>query len=420
MSVLEKLSDDLWTEKTSTAEAAYHPFATENVIEELATGVAFFKSFSNVTGVRTGEGLVLIDTGSFHPVAHERSFNAVRSWNGERLATAVYTHGHADHAYGLPPFLAEAKAKGWARPEIVGHCAVRCRMQRYIETAGYNSVINERQFGFRVEWPTEPIYPTVEYERALDLNVGGVAIELHHGKGETDDHTWAWLPATRTLCTGDFFIWAAPNAGNPQKVQRYIPEWAQALRAMATKGAELLLPGHGVPVFGAERVHEVLTHCAAYLESLYRQTIDLMNAGAGIDALIHEVRPPEALAAKPYLRPIYDEPEFIVRNIHRCYGGWYGGAPSELKPAPRGEQAREIAALAGGVEVLLGRAAALAEAGELRLACHLVDWAAEAAPESAEARRVRGEVYAKRLAGETSTMAKGVFGAVVRETKGRG
>ena len=56
------------------------------------------------------------------------------------------------------------------------------------------------------------------------------------------------------LYTGDLFIWAAPNAGNPQKVQRYAREWAAALRAMASRGAEVLLCGHGVPVFGRERV----------------------------------------------------------------------------------------------------------------------------------------------------------------------
>ena len=51
----------------------------------------------------------------------------------------------------------------------------------------------------------------------------------------------------KVLCTGDFVIWAAPNAGNPQKAQRYAREWAEALRAMAKTGAEVLLPGHGIP-----------------------------------------------------------------------------------------------------------------------------------------------------------------------------
>ena len=59
-----------------------------------------------------------------------------------------------------------------------------------------------------------------------------------------------------------------------------------------------------------------------------------MNEGAPLDRIVHAVRAPQELLDKPYLRPIYDEPEFIVRNLWRLYGGWYEGDPSRLKPAP--------------------------------------------------------------------------------------
>ena len=129
------------------------------------------------------------------------------------------------------------------------------------------------------------------------------------------------------------------------------------------------------------------------------------------------VKPPARLAEKPYLRPVYDEPEFIVRNVVRHLGGWWSGVPSELKPAPRRALAREIATLAGGLGPLLARARAAFEAGDLRIACHLVDTAVEAEPESREAHALRAEVYARRVAQETSTMSKGVFGAAARESR---
>ena len=88
------------------------------------------------------------------------------------------------------------------------------------------------------------------------LEVGGVELELTHARGETDDATWIWWPARRILFSGDLFFWVAPNAGNPQKVQRYAAEWATALRAMAARGAEILVPGHGAPIFGADRVRD--------------------------------------------------------------------------------------------------------------------------------------------------------------------
>ena len=419
MSELLKRTDRLWSGEASTTEAEFHPFAGPRLLEELAPGVAFFKAFVNVTAVKTAEGLVLVDTGSFHPAAHKLSFDAVRGWNGERVHTAVYTHGHVDHAYGLPPFLAEARARGWRAPRIIGHDNVLPRMQRYVRTAGYNSIINTRQFGVATQWPVEFQAPTQTYAQALEFTVGATRFQLHHAKGETDDHTWVFLPETKTLCTGDLFIWAAPNAGNPQKVQRYAVEWAAALRAMAALGPELLLPGHGLPIAGAARVQAALLDTAAYLESLVNQTLERLNAGQTLYEILEGVRPPAALEEKPYLRPVYDEPEFIVRNLWRCFGGWHSGVPSELKPAPRRALGRELAALAGGMERLLERSRALLSAGDVQLAAHLVDWAADADPASREVHAVRAAVYRALMDGASSTMSRGIYGAAARDSEAK-
>src|SRR5215469_13390855 len=157
-------------------------------------------------------------------------------------------------------------------------------------TAGYNEVINQRQFGIAgLRWPTEYRYPDRTYTDELTLDVGGVQLKLRHERGETDDHTVTWLPEQRLLCCGDLFIWASPNAGNPQKVQRYPLEWAQALRRMTDLRAEYLLPGHGWPVIGADRVATALTDTADLLESLVSQTLAVMNTGGRLDDALHTV-----------------------------------------------------------------------------------------------------------------------------------
>jgi alkyl sulfatase BDS1-like metallo-beta-lactamase superfamily hydrolase len=409
-------SERLLRGDVSTREPGLHPFHPAERLEEVGAGVGLYKGFVNVVAVRTGDGVLLIDTGSFVPRQHERSYAGVRGYATDRIHTAVYTHGHVDHAYGLPPFLREAQARGWEPPRIVAHRAVPERMDRYGETAGYNRIVNTRQFGIPVDFPTQPIRPTELYDDVRELDVGGVPLRLEHARGETDDHTFVWLPSLRTLCTGDLFIWCAPNAGNPQKVQRYAADWSRALRRMTDLGAELLLPGHGLPIAGAVRIRAVLEDTAAYLEALYRDTLALLNEGATVYEIVESVRPPAALADKPYLQPVYDEPEFIVRNVVRHLGGWWTGVPSELKPAPRAALAREIAALAGGVGPLLARARAALDARDLRLASHLVDWAAEAEPASREVHALRAEVYTARTAAETSTMSKGIFGAAARES----
>ncbi len=125
----------------------------------------------------------------------------------------------------------------------------------------------------------------------------------------------------------------------------------------------------------------MLDNIAAALEALVDGVLDMMNAGRSLDEIVHTVRVPEHLAGLPYLQPVYDEPEFVVRNIWRQYGGWWDGNPARLKPPADEVLAREVAALAGGTSALVERARAVAEAGDLRLACQLVEWAAAAAPD---------------------------------------
>ena len=142
----------------------------------------------------------------------------------------------------------------------------------------------------------------------------------------------------------------------------------------------------------------------------------MMNEGARLDDIIHTVRAPQHLLDRPYLRPVYDEPEFVVRNIWRLYGGWWDGDPAHLKPAPATSLAQELATLAGGASALAARALELADAGDLRLAGHLAELAWQAAPDDTTVRDVRSSVYGRRAHVEVSTMAKGVFSWAAQES----
>lgn len=403
-----ELSRALLREEISPDEA--RPFSFSGDLVEVADGVGFIPSFANVTVVNAGDELLLVDTGS--PLTAGSVHEQVRGWSPLRVRTAIYTHGHVDHVFGLGPFEAEGPVK------VVAHENVPARFDRYKLTAGYNGVINRRQFRLTdLEWPTDYRYPDETYRDESSLAVGDRTFELHHGKGETDDATWVFIPDRKVLCCGDFFIWAAPNAGNPQKVQRYPAEWAEALRAMASLEPEVLLPGHGVPIVGANNVRDALNDTAELLESLVEQSLQLINSGAPLDAIIHTVKVPEHLASKPYLSATYDEPEFIVRNIWRLYAGWFDGDPSTLKPAPKGAVAMQLADLAGGATAIAARARDVASGGDLRLACALVEIAYQAAPHDPDVSAARADVYERRAEAEPSTMAKGIYSWAADEAR---
>lgn len=400
-----------------------------NQLSEIRDDVAVVESFSHSIVFSTDDGLLVFDTSGAN--TGTKVVDAIRRWRRDPFHSLVYTHGHVDHVGGCGAFLADAGDKP---PRILGHENVAKRLERYRQTNGYNLAINARQFvglasrGYGIGGreqrflPDDTKAPEISYRSQLDYSVGGIAVELRHARGETDDHTWAWIPKYKAICAGDFFIWNFPNAGNPQKVQRYPLEWSEALRDMASMQAELFLPAHGLPIAGKERIARVLVQVADVLEQLVSETLELMNQGATLNDTIHSVSVSKHILELPWLRPAYDEPEFVVRNIWRQYGGWYDGDPANLKPAKSAALACELAALAGGANRLGERAEACLETGDVRLACHLIEFASIASPDDLALQALRAKIYQRRASQETSLMSKGIFRWAANESamKGRG
>ena len=394
---------------------------------EVAERTWFVQLGCGCTAFETDDGLVLVDTGTRAQAPAIAS--GFRTQTSAPVHTAIYTHGHIDHAFALRPHLIE----GQARPRVIGHRAMPARFARYQRTSKQNAAVNIRQFdgqvpdksvfevtGERLTYDTPDLPPDTLYDDRLTIEVGHVTFELHHARGETDDHTWVFCPQRSVLCTGDLIIWGVPNAGNPQKVQRYPWDWANALREMAALQPSTLCAGHGGYVNDDPGlVQRILLETADYLDSIVEQTLAALENGAPphVD-VVRSVEPPAT--DSPWLQPLYDEAEFICRNVIRYYGGWYTGRPSELKPASRAAVATEIARLAGSATALADRAATIAQTGDVRLACHLADYALEAAPKDTHVQETVARVYEQRAASEASLMAINLFrSAAAYATAGR-
>lgn len=409
-----------YADKYWNGEASMRPYASGELrrqgLHPVADGVLMFPAMGNVYIFETTDGLLMFDAGS--AATAKALHKAVRDVSDAPLRTAVYSHGHIDHIWGTAGFDEEAAVNHLPRPNVIAHEKVVERFDRYTRTAGYNTVINQRQFQAPdLQWPTSYRYPDQTYSDRMALTQGGLRIDLSHGRGETDDCTVGWFPDLGIVCPGDFFVWTSPNAGNPQKVQRYALDWAAKLREMAALGAELMLPGHGLPISGAARVHEALTTTAEYLEFLDGVAVDGLNRGATLDDVLHGLELPERFSDKRYLKPTYDEPEFVVRNAWRLYGGWYDGDPSNLKPVRRDTFATTMAELSGGVETLVARAKDELRSGDERLAAKLIQLATDAEPKNSAVQDARAEIFTELGTRATSTMTKGIYAWAASESE---
>ena len=71
--------------------------------KEITENLLIHAQFVNTYCLKTEAGLVLIDPGLTYGTHSVKT--AVNNWTTLRLHTAIYTHGHADHAFGLGAFL---------------------------------------------------------------------------------------------------------------------------------------------------------------------------------------------------------------------------------------------------------------------------------------------------------------------------
>lgn len=377
---------------------------------EVAPGVLMHPRFANSYAVKTDAGLLLVDSGT-QPTAVSLHA-AVRAWSTKPLHSVVFTHGHIDHVHGVKPFL-----EAGDRPAIIAQENCVGRFQRYQLTRGHNQAINSRQFGSQADFSVDFAWPTVTFRDGLTLRLGDLEVQITAGKGETDDHCFVWIPKHRYLFTGDFIIWRSPNCGNPQKVQRYPVEWAEALERMAALDAEYLFPGHGPVIKGRDAVRLVLTETAQYIRHIIAQVLPRLNAGETSEQIFHAVTSDPVLAKRPYLLEMYDHPKFIVRNLIRQWGGWWNGNAADLFPATPEAQAKEIAALAGGTGALVARGRqALADA-RLEMAAHLAEWATRADPTDRAAQEFKRDVYAACMAASDNLMAQGIYRGAMNDAR---
>jgi glyoxylase-like metal-dependent hydrolase (beta-lactamase superfamily II) len=112
MGVIKEQAEKFWNGEITVAQQ--HPLTSTGEYEEVAAGVMFYRWFANFTAVKTEEGIVLVDTGAFFNQAETVAM--VRRFGPERINTAIYTHGHVDHALGMAAFIAEGQKNkvAWA------------------------------------------------------------------------------------------------------------------------------------------------------------------------------------------------------------------------------------------------------------------------------------------------------------------
>lgn len=357
--------------------------------------------FVNIAVFETKAGLVLVDSG--YAPAGPALLEALRTLSKKPVHTIIFSHYHADHAFG-----AWALLEAGMKPQIIAE-------ERFIEQMEYDMLThgviarNNNQYPEDVpkSW-SDAIRPTKTYHKQMKLKIGGEVFELYHSRGETEDHTWVHVPGRQIIVTADLFQDFLPNAGNGKRRQRYAGEWAQTLRHMASLKPQKLLPMHGPAVTNPAEIQRRLPQQALMLETIVKQVVDGLNNGERRDLVVDRVALPADLAKEHDARETYVSARDVGRMVVKEMSGWWDDVPSNWDPAPLSEQARELALLAGGADKLLQRALALPQE-QSALAIKLADWAWLADEQNPQTLRDCLKVYARHVSQPKPTQEATIY-----------
>ena len=164
----------------------------------------------NWTWLLRGRVPTLVDAGTGDP----RLLEAVeRALGGARLAQVLVTHGHGDHASGVPAL----------RDRFPG---IRFR---------------------KLAWPERDAKWPVDWELIADgatIEAGDTTFVAVHTPGHAPDHLCFWHEASRTLFCGDLAI-KGNTVWIPAHLQGDLADYLRSLERVLALAPARLLPAHG-------------------------------------------------------------------------------------------------------------------------------------------------------------------------------
>lgn len=370
--------------------------------------------FGNTFMVTTKAGDVIIDTSL--PMNAARHHSLLRAEDKAPIKAVILTHSHGDHTGGVGVW----KEAGTQVIEQANSVEFRNYQERL---AGFFAVRNAAQYNAPVDAlagpggarrnamnPGDyaaPKLADVLFDKEYRLKLGDLTFVCLSMPGETPDMLNVWIPELKALFIGDNYYASFPNMytlrGTPP---RPALNYVESINKVLALKPEIVLPSHGVPIVGADKVQKVLTQYRDAILFVHDATVKGMNEGKDAYTLMREIKLPPEL----YVGEGYGAVAWSVRGVYEGYAGWFDTDPATMYAVSPNEAAAELVRIAGGAGPVAARAQAVAQS-DPALALRLTSAALAVEPKNAAALAARKQALQTLLKASKNSNESGWLNA---------
>jgi cyclase len=302
--------------QTPAPEAAYRFQQIQPGIYS-AVGTGTMNVGSNSAIIINDDDVLVVDS-HISPESARAMLREMKSITDKPVRFLVNTHFHFDHANGNQIFTSAT--------DIIGHEYTRRKLLGPIMTEGlFASLLTglpgqiedlrkraaaeqdaaakgrlEQQLRVQQAYAgalkeLKPTPPTVTMNDRMTIVRGGREMQLLHlGRAHTAGDVVVYLPKERLLCTGDIVYNGIPNLSDG-----YVNEWSATLERIKALDFVDVIPGHGEPFKGKERLDALQLFMRDLWEktkTLHDQKVPAAEAAKRLDMTAHKGRYPAIVA----------------------------------------------------------------------------------------------------------------------------
>jgi len=336
--------------------------------------------FSNTFMVLTDDGNVVIDTSS--AISARKHHELLGKVSQAPVRYIILTHGHHDHTGGV--FLWKGpQTQLVAQRKFIDLDRFQTRLSGYLSKTGAAQFgLDERTLNAFDLLPQNHILPTVAFDDKYEFTLGGTKFELMSAPGETYDHLCVWVPKYKAAFVGDNFYDSFPNIYTLRGTQpRWALDYVDSLNKILALKPEIVLPSHGNPIVGHEKIVERLTRYRDAILYVHDATVKGMNQGKDVYTLMREIKLPSDLE----VGEAYGKVSWSVRGIYEGYVGWFDRNSASMYSEPPTVAEPELVRMAGGAEAVGAKAKELLKTGDAVHALRLAEAALMVDPKSTAA-----------------------------------